>query len=127
MVFRALVVAKLIYHLVQWPCSFLPVGVDLQYRFIKLGDLSVDERLQRLLQPVIVPLQLPLVLFLVWTNQALIFPQGIFTPSAEQIPSCRFCTTGCLFLVGATHVEAKRACYCRWRIFALLIVLWRGL
>lgn len=66
------------------PCSVLPVWVDLQHRFIKLRDLSVDEGLQRLLQPVVIPLQLPLVLLLVWTNQALILTQGIFTPLAEQ-------------------------------------------
>lgn len=61
------------------PCSGLPVWVDLQHRFIKLRDLSVDEGLQCLLQPVIIPLQLPLVLLLVWTDQALILTQGIFT------------------------------------------------
>lgn len=62
------------------PCSAVPVWVDLQHGFIKLWDLPVDERLQRLLQPMIVPLQLPLVLLLVWTNQALVLAQGIFTP-----------------------------------------------
>lgn len=50
----------------------LPVSADLQDRFIKLWDLSVDERLQRLLQAVVVPLQLPLILFLVRTDQALV-------------------------------------------------------
>lgn len=58
--------------------------VDLQHRFIKLRDLPVDEGLQRLLQAVIVPLQLPLVLLLVRPNQALILAQGIFTPVTQM-------------------------------------------
>lgn len=61
------------------------MGVDLQHRFVELGDLPVDEGLQRLLQAVVVPLQLPLVLFLVRTNQALILTQGVFTPLAKKI------------------------------------------
>lgn len=64
----------------QQHASVLPVWVDLQHGFVKLRDLSVDERLQRLLQSVIIPLQLSLVLLLVWTDQALVLPQSIFTP-----------------------------------------------
>lgn len=60
------------------------MGVDLQDRFIKLRDLSVDEGLQRLLQPVVIPLQLPLVLFLVWTNQTFVLTQGILTSFSEK-------------------------------------------
>lgn len=66
----------------------VPVRINLEDRFIKLGDLPVDEGLQRLLQSVVVPLQLPLVLFLVGTNQALVLPKGIFTPLAK--PGCKF-------------------------------------
>lgn len=58
--------------------------VDLQDGFVKLRDLPVDEGLQRLFQSVVVPLQLSLVLFLVWSDQALVLPEGIFTPLAGQ-------------------------------------------
>lgn len=62
----------------------LPVRVDLQHRLVELRDLPVDERLQRLLQPVVVPLQLPLVLLLVRANQALVLAQGVLAPAASQ-------------------------------------------
>ena len=48
------------------------MGVDLQDRLVELGYLPVDEGLQRLLQAVVVPLQFPLVLLLIRTNQALV-------------------------------------------------------
>ena len=58
----------------QSPWLVLPVGVDLQDRFVKLGDLPVDEGLQGLFETMVVPLQLPLVLLLVWPDQTLVLP-----------------------------------------------------
>lgn len=63
------------------------MGVDLQHRLVKLRDFPVDEGLQRLLQPVVVPLKLPLVLLLVGTNQALVFAEGILTSETESVES----------------------------------------
>lgn len=67
------------------PAEGISVRVDLQHRFVELRDLPVDERLQRLLQPVVVPLQLPLVLLLVRTDQALVLTQRVFTPLGEVL------------------------------------------
>jgi len=58
----------------------LPVCVDLQDWFVQLRYLPVDERLQRLLQAMVVPLQLPLVLLLVRTNQTLVLAQRVLAP-----------------------------------------------
>lgn len=58
--------------------------VDLEHRFVELWDLPVNERLKSLLQPVVIPLELPLVFLLVRTYQTLIFAEGIFTPNNEQ-------------------------------------------
>lgn len=60
------------------------MGVDLQHRLVELRDLPVDEGLQRLLQAVVVTLQLPLVLLLVRTNQTLVLAEGVFTPAMSQ-------------------------------------------
>lgn len=51
---------------------------------VQLRDLAVDERTQRFLQLVVVPLQLPVVLLLILANQSLILPQGILTPGRQK-------------------------------------------
>lgn len=50
-------------------------------RSVQLWDLAVDERTQRFLQLVVVPLQLPVVLPLVLANQSLVLPQGVLAPA----------------------------------------------
>ena len=62
------------------PVGDLPMGVDLQDRLVELGYLPVDEGLQCLLQAVVVPLQFPLVLLLIRTNQALVLTQCVLAP-----------------------------------------------
>lgn len=52
----------------------VPVASARQQGLVQLGDLPADEWLQGLLQPVVVPLQLPLVLLLVRSDQTLVLP-----------------------------------------------------
>lgn len=64
-------------------CLMLPLclhGLSWQ-RFVQLGDLVVDERTQSFFQFNVVPLQLSVVVLLIWSNQGLILPQGILTPA----------------------------------------------
>lgn len=51
---------------------------------VQLRDLAVDERAQRFLQLIVVPLQLSVVLLLIWSDQGFILPQGILTPAWQK-------------------------------------------
>lgn len=53
---------------------------------IELGDLAVNERTQSLLQFTVVPLEFPMVLLLVRSNQSLVLPQSIL--ASAIVDSC---------------------------------------
>lgn len=57
---------------------------DWQHSLIQLRDLPVYQRLQSFLQPVVIPLELPLILLLVRADQALVLAQSILTSGRQK-------------------------------------------
>lgn len=53
-------------------------------RPVQLGDLTVDERTQSFFEFIVVPLQLSVVLLLIWSNQAFVLSQSILTPLCQK-------------------------------------------
>lgn len=75
---------------------------------VQLGDLAVDERTQSFFQFNVVSLQLSVVLFLIWSNQGLILPQGILTPAWKRAQTTQRAAV-CFLLDAQQSVSESRS------------------
>lgn len=66
---------------------------------VELGDLAVDEGTQGFFQLIVIPLQFPVVLLLIWSNQGFVLPQGVLAPARKKSRVWTRGGVGMLFLL----------------------------